>query len=403
MKRVLAAIGMTLAWSVCVALHAHEVDQYDIPADVELADLSNEWNQLLFGAVSRGVEKTNQEIRSVLESSDFSALKELKLTRLHSPDALTRTVRRELPNALSVMKSLEAEVHDKNPEVAGGKSVSSYFSPCDSSIYSRLPWCPGPRFLNRMYMLRCGTVKVHDCYIGIDKVSHFTGMGAWYYNYYRSARLAGQTQEEAIATARAVGQYGPISEHWFVGGITCGIYSNADMAANYLGLKYYVNIAEPVVLRGEWHGPMVARHGPYWKIQSHVGPEYFALFVSPHFDEVLNPCLYEWTFRETIRQAVADRREAILARYADTPDRRNPQYFDARLTELRNYFGEDYGHSGQVEKLITVSNTCFQQPLEGAMPEIRPANRGEEPRVSPVSFNAKNPTRPAPTPLFGPP
>ena len=103
--------------------------------------------------------------------------------------------------------------------------------------------------------------------------------------------------------ARQIGKHGLVSEKWLVGGVPTGIYSNADMVANYVGLKYYINVTEPVRLKGVRMPPMVVRSGDGWQVQSHVRPEsgFFTLFISPHFDEVLNPCLFEWTMRGSTR------------------------------------------------------------------------------------------------------
>jgi hypothetical protein len=254
-------------------------------------------------------------------------------------------------------------------------AVNAYFSPVASTIYNKRPLWPDYRMLNRMAVLRCSTIKVHGQYMGVDKITHFTTMGTWYYSYYQWARSSGKSREEAISTARSIGQHGPISEHWLVGGIPAGIYSNADMAANYVGLLFYINVTEPVKIAGETRPPMVVREGDHWKLQPHVQPGYFAMFVSPHFDEVLNPCLYEWTFREQVRAAIGARREAILARYTrERPGAHSPQDFDNVFAYCQTYYGEDYGHSGQTEHLITVARTCFEQPSSRLQPTLGSEN-----------------------------
>ena len=54
------------------------------------------------------------------------------------------------------------------------------------------------------------------------------------------------------------------------------------------------------------------------------------------------------------------RSQRILDWYAgNDPAKRSPQYFDRVLEDCLTYYGEDYGHSGQLEKLITVGKTCF--------------------------------------------
>jgi hypothetical protein len=260
---------------------------------------------------------------------------------------------------------LETKLHFTDMKSADPAKIKGHFASPLSGTYSHLPLLPDVRQIGRMTFMRSSTVKVHGTYIGTDKFAHFVAMGYWYYTYYLGARCTGKDQEEAIAIARNIGKNGLVSEKWLVGGVPTGVYSNADMVANYVGLKYYVNVTESVRLKGVMYPPMVVREGDYWKLQPHVSPEssYFAQFISPHLDEVLNPCLYEWTIRGGIRSEVHDRRERILEWYAgNDPARRNPEYFDRVLQECMTYYGEDYGHSGHVDKLITVANTCFNEP-----------------------------------------
>lgn len=352
-------------------LQAHEVDQYDIPLGQELVDHGDYWDDLLYGAVKRAVSKTNHELDEAKRL--VPGLRQLRLSQLSSTSALTKRVRSELPGSMAVIGELEYKLHYASAKPDQPNQVQAHFSSPWSGTYGSLPFWPDPRIWNRMNFLRCSTIKVHDQYIGIDKLSHFVGMGSIYYKYYQCARMAGKTQEDAVKTAVGVGRYGPISENWLVGGIPTGIYSNADMAANYSGLKYYINVTEPVVIRGQVQPPMVVFDGQQFQLQPHVEPEYFAMFVSRHWDEVLNPCLHEWTFRKKINARIANQRENILVRYAgNEPARCTPEYFDAIQTDCLTWFGESYGHSGHLDKLITVSRTCFDQQTT-ADPALREA------------------------------
>lgn len=368
-----APLCAVCCWLLAGVAGGHEVDQYDIPEGTDLVDHGDYWDQLLYRAVERGVAKTNQAIDDTRRLLIVPGVRQARLAQLQSPSHLTWAVRHQLPNAVMAIAGTEWKLHQapqaKEGQSQDNKAVNLYYSSPLSGTYSKLPWWPDPRILTRISLLRSSAVKVHGQYIGVDKLAHFTGMGAWYYAYYQAARAAGKSQSEAIAVARSIGKYGPLSETWLVGGIPTGIYSNADMAANYVGLKYYINLTEPVTIRGELRGPMVVWDGDRWQIQPFVKPEYFAQFMSPHFDEVLNPCLYEWTFRDRVRVAVHERRRGILSRYAGGDlERRSPEYFDAVLADCLTYYGEDYGHSGQVDKLITVAKVCFDPPGVDGVP-----------------------------------
>jgi hypothetical protein len=343
---------------------AHEVDQYDIPAEGEFVDLGDYWDQMLFEAVGSAVEKTNKNIAWNEKYNHIPLVRQARLAQLRSPTWLTMSVRRRLPSALAAILGLEIKLHLSDTPSEDPNQIQAYFASPLSGTYSHVPLVPDLRQIGRMTFMRSSTVKVHGNYIGTDKFAHFVAMGYWYYTYYLGARYSGKDQEEAIAIARDIGKHGLVSEKWFVGGVPTGVYSNADMVANYVGLKYYINVTEPVRLRGIKMPPMVVWQDDRWHIQPHVRPEsdYFALFITPHLDEVLNPCLYEWSMRSKIRNEVRNRRQRIVDWYAgDNLSKRNPEHFDRILRECLTYYGEDYGHSGHVDKLITVANTCFNQ------------------------------------------
>jgi hypothetical protein len=361
--RFTSILALVLAAIPCAG-RAHEVDQFDVPLGKEFVDLGDYWDRMLYGAVEKAVEKTNESIRRTKKYNRIAPLRQVQLNQLHSPGQLAWSVRRKLPSAILAIEGLELKVHltGRQPEDSG--RITGHFGSLLSGTYCHLPMLPDPRQINRISLLRCSTIKVHGTYFGTDKFSHFVSMGFIYYLYYHAARTLGQSHEEAVATARSIGKNGPISERWLVGYIPSGVYSNADMAANYVGMKYYLNVTEPVRLKGRVYPPMVVREGDFWRIQPHVRPGngYFSLFVSPHFDEVFNPNLFEWGMRGRVRAAIRARGGKLVDWYAkDDPAKRSPAYFDFMLHECLTYYGEDYGHCGQLGKLITVSQTCFDQ------------------------------------------
>ena len=117
---------------------------------------------------------------------------------------------------------------------------------------------------------------------------------------------------------------------------------------------------------------MVVRKGQLWSIQPHVAHrrQYFARFVSPHFDEVLNPNVYEPGMRGQMQIAVKKRKQQLLDWYVgNDASKNNPQYFDRILNNCKTYFGEEYGYSGQSSNLISIGEVCFDQPAAPHGPE----------------------------------
>jgi ankyrin repeat protein len=189
-----------------------------------------------------------------------------------------------------------------------------------------------------------------------------------------------------MRAAIAIGTDGPIfSEKGILGWATCGDYSNADLVANYTGFLFYKNLTSPVMLKGEQRPPMLVRDGQYFKLAPHVRPDsdFFSWFISDHYNEALNPGLYIATIRGGIRKGIIEFRKDNLPRYADVNGNpRSPEWFNAKLEQLRTYWGFDYGHLGDKE-LIRLSDVGFAPP-----PNMNKPNVANADGLLPVHFAA---------------
>jgi len=180
-----------------------------------------------------------------------------------------------------------------------------------------------------------------------------------------------------MRAAVAVGNEGFFfAEEGALGYLTAGAYSNADMVANYAGFLFYLNLTRPVSLKGETRPAMLERDGGTWRLADHVTPDsdFFRAFISDHLNEALNPSHFERGMRETVRKAIRDRRAMVLWRYRDAHEqRRPPAWFEQKARALSTYYGQDYGHRGSVDELITIADACFARfPLDAS-----PAARNE--------------------------
>ena len=213
-------------------------------------------------------------------------------------------------------------------------------------------------------LVRCGTVMVDGVYFGTDKLMHFTHVGYQYYEAYRRARAAGQ--DEAQATWAAVklgtGNHPFLSEATWLGLMTTGVWSNADLAVNYVGLLFFRNLTEEVVVGGALRPPMLVRDGAYWRLNDHVQPgvDLFSPFVTDHWDEVLNPNLYGPGIASCVKTQVAERCTQVAAWYRDRHLRPRQVTDFARIAEeLVTYCGADYGHRGDWADMVTYANVCL--------------------------------------------
>ena len=123
------------------------------------------------------------------------------------------------------------------------------------------------------------TIRINDVRLGTDKFAHFFSEGWWYYRFYRKARRNGKDPEEA--EARAINR-GILSEKTILGKTSSGVFSPADLEANYQGMRFLVGLCEG----GE---PALERSDEGWRLSA---PFDFRDYVSPEWDESYQPSMY---------------------------------------------------------------------------------------------------------------
>jgi ankyrin repeat protein len=351
-----AGLAFVLALAAALPAAAHETDQFTLPAGRQFADVGDYFTRWAYRLIDHAVRKTNRDIHAAI-NHQFSPD---TIANLQSPDEIAKAVNREMPWAMDVIEGLERDLNTPQIQRKYPGQVVCYKKPFEN-IQQHAHFILDPRQLFRIWL--ASTFKAYGVYLGFDKIGHFTDMGMNYYRAYRAALRAGESEPQATRHAVQAGTQGLIfSERGMLGYLTAGAYSNADLAANYLGFLFYRNLTEPVRLKGQLRHPMLVRDGPYWKLANHVRPDsdFFSFFISDHLNEALNPSLYESGMRSAVRRAVQQRANTILEHYRDpNGNRRPPRYFDNLVVQLSTYYGADYGHEGSLNDLITIGNTCF--------------------------------------------
>lgn len=336
---------------------AHETDQFSTPAGRELADLGDHFTRLFYGAIERGVTKTNQSIRSAVESGQRGG----QLESLQSDFAVAQAVNREFPYAILFIEQMDKQMTSPQMRAEYPGYLTGYKPPPTLQKVIAYP-------LNPFRAWGCATMNVFGVQLGADKIGHFTDMGMHYYQTYKGYLAKGESEEQAIRRAIEVGMHDPLkAESGLLGYWTAGAYSNADNAVNYLGFVFYRNLTEPQRLKGEIRPPMLVRDGPYWRIAPHVRPDsdFFSWFISDHIDEALNPSHYLPNMRDTIRDLAKRNAEGVLEHRRDRwGNRRSQGWFAQQAEVLRTYWGFDYGHNGPRAELIRISDVCFAAPSD---------------------------------------
>jgi hypothetical protein len=198
------------------------------------------------------------------------------------------------------------------------------------------------------------TVKLYGVELGTDKIAHIFQQG---YTYYRMAeRARAKAAPPTEATGKAV-RWGKMTEKTFYGYWVSGVYSNADLAANFAGLKFYENLTRAVRVGERTHEPLLVLKEGFWKFNENVEARENLLkpFISNHLNEALNPSHYVGLlgFRSNIRKAVV--KHACPQWRALYADRRQ---LAALTKDLNQWHGEDYGYKDS-QDFITIAGTCY--------------------------------------------
>lgn len=372
-KRIVAIVAFIVSaiFFAAPALQAHETDQYSVPAGREMADLRLWFSRDVHGMVSRIVEGLNYDIESTLDDGRPTSATQA----YYDPDTIARRMLLQWPPVIVFIEIYEGYIHARSMQEEYPGLVVGYRP--STWIYHHPMLIINPTKITRLK--RCSTIMVDGVYFGTDKLAHFVHMGYIYYSQYRKALAAGKSEAEAVRDGWgiAVGSNLFFSENALLGRMTTGVRSNGDLASNYCGFKFYRNLIEPVMLRGRMQPPLMVRDGVYWRVNDHVQPnsDFFAQFVSPHWDEVLNPNEFGFGIGTWVKSGIKNRCGSILDFYRDEHGRMRTQDEFAQLTrEMSTYYGEPYGHFGPPESLIQVANTCFED--DGRPIEAIPA--GEE-------------------------
>jgi len=336
---------------------AHETDNFYLPLDVEFADVGDFLGMMHTCAIEEAVAEVNAKAEQANTIRDPAA-RARRLEECHHSETIASAVRSQF--GAPITQSVRAERILRSPWAARaypGKTVSLAGIRMNFSGHSVLD----PRAL--FMVSQSDTVKAFGVYFGTDKLTHFHTLGWAYYKLYQSELRRGLSREQAFRQAlHTYGETSFLSEKNIYGTVGTGVYSNADMCVNQLGFRFYKNLTETVVLKGQVQQPLLVRTGNFWRVNHHVRPQsgWFGAYVSEHWNEALNPSLYDPTMRSRIRKVLISRADHIVKFYTQRDGRpNNPAYFEDLARKLSTYYSESYGHSGQFEKLMNIGNTCY--------------------------------------------
>ncbi len=338
---------MAILIAPVVPVSAFETDQFNLPPK-PLADIGDEVTEYVSGQLALAAAKLNDRISSAescLSSkkkgcNDAAALdKELKYLR--SEQALAKAVYDLLSGGNLMTTKFGNWILDHKFRA----QPASYKAPYLESIYLIKP---------SNYVTLSPTIRMYGHEFGIDKLEHLFQQGHQYYERVDKAMKDGKPREEAVKKAI---DWGKRTERTYYGILTSGVYSNADLNANYIGLKFYEGLTRPVVIGDTTRPPMLERNNGRWHLtdSKSLNEQLLKPFLGEHLNEAYNPSAYRFTLVGSVKRAV--KRNSC-----DDWKQNFPALTATLLTEeareLELWHGEDYGHTKR-SGAVNIGDICF--------------------------------------------
>jgi len=333
---------------------AFETDQYNLPPE-PLADIGDEVSQYVEGRIQLAIADVNARIalhklcieRVEGQSSGCGPVKsELdKLAVLQSPATITRAVYDSLGKGTIFTSSTGKwfEKHEFSHE------PSRYKTSYADSIFITRP-------VN--YMTISPTVRMFGSEFGFDKIDHFFQQGHKYYELYNDAIADGKTPDEAAQKAI---QWGKLTERTYFGILVSGVYSNADLFANYSGMKFYQNLTSEISLGGRALPPVLVLRDGKWMMNENeqIKADLMKPFIADQLNEALNPSGFSFLLVKVVKNVV---KKKACPEWRKLYPTATADEFKKRSADLEKWNGDDYGFTPK-SRSVPIA-VCF----EGALP-----------------------------------
>lgn len=344
--RLFAIIFAISLLHVTVAL-AFETDQYNLPP-TPLADIGDEVTEYAIENIRKAISTVNAEIgqrQRCLDTAgdkcDSDASERKRLAYLRSEEAIARAVFRELGSGIVPFTKSGSWMNSHRFRGQPARYKTSY----RKSIFVFLP---------TDYYTISPTVNMYGSSFGTDKIAHFFQQGYAYYRIAERAVAKGLDRNEA--EKKAV-DWGKMTERTYYGTLVGGVFSNADLYANYVGMKFYQGLTKPIKIGAVTRQATLMLNEGFWEVNAGGLNGDFLLrpFISDHMNEALNPSLFIPGLRSSIRGVV---RKQSCRQWRTLYPTRTKNDFDKITASLSLWNDEDYGFKAS-RTFVTIANTCF--------------------------------------------
>lgn len=349
-----AVIGCAVVAAHVAPALAHESEQYTLPIGRQFADLGPYFSRIFYDAIAGAVAEVNDEIAATLEDRPGSR----PLPELHSSDYIAGKVWDHVFAAIPANELLDVQLVSE-PVLSQFPGLVTMYRPVESIYDDPLLAIDLTKAVRTFF--RAGTISAGGEVFGSDKLIHFFNVGRIYHAKYETRIKRGLPEHEAIKSAIASTSRNLLtSEDGVLGMMSTGIRSNGDLAADFAGMQFYRNLTESIRIGSRTMPPMLGRDGDVWRVRIQPDSDFLVAFITPHWNEVLNPNKYARYTAGRIRTLTRERCADAIDWYRDEHGRlRGRAQFEAIHRDLAVYYGIDYGHEANDKGAVTIAAVCF--------------------------------------------
>lgn len=327
-----------------------ETDQYNLPP-APLADIGDEVSDHVVATLREVVAKVNAEIavrRSCVEGAQIekkpcgrSGEDKKRLEYLLSDDAVARELYKTLGDGTFPFTKVGKWMNTHKFRGQPARYKTGY----RKSIFILLP---------TNYLTISATVKMYGSQFGVDKIEHIFQQGYTYYKIYEDAVAKGMSRDDA--TKKAI-KWGKLSERTFFGSLVSGVFSNADLYANYAGMRFYQGLTKPLKIGDVKRPAVLMLNDGVWIFNesSEMRQTFIRPFITEQLNEALNPSIFSFNLRFSIRSIV---KKQACPQWAKVFPALTKAELEATTGRLKLWNGEDYGFT-ESRKFVTIANTCL--------------------------------------------
>lgn len=321
---------------------AEETDQFTLPPK-PLIDIGPTVSHRLADILEKVMNQTNGEIQALQSKAQVSRHAATQLAERRTEGYLVELIYKEAGIGLPE-STLERWLHwGAFPQELQPMRFTAIWP------WKTVYWMVISQFPGTLFLLS-PTINMYGHYFGTDKVGHFFQQGRGYYKNYMWHLAHGKSAAQAKAAIVSRGQN---QENGLYGTMINGIFSNADLSANYAGWKFYMNLTHTLKIGEKNYPPILVLKGDKWEFAPDINKDNLLKpYVNDNLNEALNPGHY-FFLRSVIRRNIKKRCADWIERYKITHES-----VQVKLAETSLWQGENYGHWLPEKDAVTL-DSCF--------------------------------------------